>query len=324
MINPFKTKLWKLFTTTKYTYEKEVISAVVTTKVDFQTKKKKALAGYKMTMYLYAALIFTVTVISLAMLAFSSNTQKEYSVAFSIVEAIVFVTLLTDTLLRWYSSEVRIRKGNLSYFLWPFTINGLILIASLLPSLYLIDLWTGKNIAFFERMEDLKFLRIFRIVLLANLVPGISVFKRAIKKEKSTLWTVFGIVVIAILLFALVIYNVETSNEALNAYKAKMHAQAAWDKSLDPASIDKLTTGDLPIHNFLDALYFSTVSLTTIGFGDITPITHMGKVVVIIMSIIGIAILATPAGVITGGFISEIKEVKKEKAEKKSQKKKVE
>lgn len=320
MFNPFKTKLWKLFTTTQYTYEKEVISAVVVSNRHFKTKHKAAQHGYMFTMYAYAALVFIVTVISLGMLAFSRDTQNTYSTAFSTVEVIVFAVLLADTFLRWYSSEVRIRRGNLSYFMWPFTFNGLILLASLLPSLYLIDLWTGKNIPFFERMEDLKFLRIFRIILLANLIPGLSLFKRALSKEKRTLYIVFGIVITTMVLFALVIFNVETSDEAVK--------QFATDKGiatdgLSRIEIEKLLAAQhlhIPIHNFLDAMYFSTVSLTTIGFGDIVPITHMGKIITIIMSIAGIAVLATPAGVITSGFIQEIKEAKKVKDEKKAAK----
>ena len=47
--------------------------------------------------------------------------------------------------------------------------------------------------------------------------------------------------------------------------------------------------------------------LLTVGYGDIYPVTVFGKLVSMISSIVGIAVVAIPAGVITGGYIDEIK-----------------
>ena len=49
-----------------------------------------------------------------------------------------------------------------------------------------------------------------------------------------------------------------------------------------------------------------TVSLTTVGYGDIYPITTIGRIVTMVSSIFGIAIVALPAGIITAGYMSEI------------------
>ncbi len=59
--------------------------------------------------------------------------------------------------------------------------------------------------------------------------------------------------------------------------------------------------------NFVDALYWSTITLTTIGFGDITPESDLGYILTSISSIIGIFILALPAGIMTGGFLQQLK-----------------
>jgi voltage-gated potassium channel len=57
---------------------------------------------------------------------------------------------------------------------------------------------------------------------------------------------------------------------------------------------------------FFDAIYWATVSLTTVGYGDIYPVTTVGRVVTMLSSILGIAIIALPAGIITAGYMKEI------------------
>ena len=59
-------------------------------------------------------------------------------------------------------------------------------------------------------------------------------------------------------------------------------------------------------NTFFDAIYWATVSLTTVGYGDIYPVTAIGRVVTMLSSFFGIAIIALPAGVITAGYMSEI------------------
>jgi voltage-gated potassium channel len=58
--------------------------------------------------------------------------------------------------------------------------------------------------------------------------------------------------------------------------------------------------------NFFDAIYWATVSLTTVGYGDIYPVSTLGRVITMISSIFGIAIVALPAGIITAGYMTEI------------------
>jgi voltage-gated potassium channel len=57
---------------------------------------------------------------------------------------------------------------------------------------------------------------------------------------------------------------------------------------------------------FFDAIYWATISLTTVGYGDIYPITTIGRIVTMISSTFGIAIIALPSGIITAGYLAEI------------------
>ncbi len=58
--------------------------------------------------------------------------------------------------------------------------------------------------------------------------------------------------------------------------------------------------------SFFDALYWATTALTTVGYGDIYPVTCLGRLISMITSVFGIAVIALPSGVITANIIKEI------------------
>ena len=62
--------------------------------------------------------------------------------------------------------------------------------------------------------------------------------------------------------------------------------------------------------NFFEAIYWATVSLTTVGYGDIYPVTSVGRVITMISSVFGIAVVALPAGIITAGYMKELEDRK--------------
>jgi len=55
------------------------------------------------------------------------------------------------------------------------------------------------------------------------------------------------------------------------------------------------------------SIYWAIVTLTTVGYGDITPITLLGKIMASVIMILGYGIIAVPTGIVTGEFIQEIK-----------------
>lgn len=61
-------------------------------------------------------------------------------------------------------------------------------------------------------------------------------------------------------------------------------------------------------NTFFDAVYWAVVSLTTMGYGDIYPVTTVGRIITMVSSFFGVAIVALPAGIITAGYMDEIKE----------------
>ena len=79
-------------------------------------------------------------------------------------------------------------------------------------------------------------------------------------------------------------------------------------------------TGDYLFENFFDAFYWAVCTLTTVGYGDLYPISTTGRVISIISSLVGIAIIALPSGVITAGYLDEIRERKAQRLNEESKK----
>lgn len=59
--------------------------------------------------------------------------------------------------------------------------------------------------------------------------------------------------------------------------------------------------------NIISSFWWAIATLTTVGYGDIYPITALGKVLASIIAISGIGLVALPTGIISSGFLDEIK-----------------
>lgn len=118
-------------------------------------------------------------------------------------------------------------------------------------------------------------LRTLRIFKFFRYSKNIQILTNVLKKQKDSLIIVGVLALGYIFVSALVIFNVEPST----------------------------------FPTFFDALYWATISLTTVGYGDIYAISTTGKIITMISSFLGIAIVALPAGIITAGYMKEIKEL---------------
>ena len=125
-----------------------------------------------------------------------------------------------------------------------------------------------------------RFLRMFRIFKLFHYSQSFSRILRAFDKEKKVLGSVLMIAVAYIFISAL----------AMFAY--------------EPDTFD----------SFFHALYWATTALTTVGYGDVYPVTDVGKLISMVSSLFGIAVIAMPAGIITSSFMEEISRDKEEAA----------
>lgn len=120
--------------------------------------------------------------------------------------------------------------------------------------------------------QGFRVLRILRLFKLLRYSKSFMKILKAFKKEKRTLGTVLIIAVVYIFISALVMFAYE------------------------PETFD----------SFFDALYWATTALTTVGYGDIAPSSDIGRLISMISSLFGIAVIALPAGIITTSFVEEI------------------
>lgn len=127
----------------------------------------------------------------------------------------------------------------------------------------------------FRLFRIFKTLRIFRALKYSR---RMRIATKVFNDSKNVLIIVMSFALVYILVSALIVFNVEPDT----------------------------------FENFFDAIYWATVSLTTIGYGDIYPVTTAGRVVTIVSSIVGILIIALPSGVITACFLEVLKDEEKE------------
>ncbi len=144
----------------------------------------------------------------------------------------------------------------------------------------ILPTFTGLSPAFrvFKILRVFRALRVFKALRYSKNFIMIS---NVIKKNAPMLLSLLACAVFYIFVSALFIFSIE------------------------PESFD----------NFFEALYWATTSLTTVGYGDIYPLTNGGRMISMISSFFGIAMVALPSGVITAGFIEEIKIQKENNSE---------
>lgn len=204
---------------------------------------------------------------------------NEYPI-FRIIDLTTVIAFIVDYILRWYTSPVKMRKGWRSYLIYPFTPMAIIDLLSILPGLNLIN----------QSFKLLRLTRVMKIVRLLKIIrysSKINMFLNVLKKERQVLFAVMLLAMFYIFITALVMFNAEPH--------------------INP------DTGEETFSSFFDALYWATVTLTTVGYGDLCPVTDIGRVVSMLSSLFGVAIIALPSGVITASYLEELREEKAKK-----------
>ena len=193
---------------------------------------------------------------------------KETNSIFQWIDYITVTIFILDYFLRLITADYKLKKSVISFFVYPITTMAVIDLISILPSITILNS-SFRLLKLFRLLRTLKVLRAFKFLRYSK---SFDIITNVFRKQKKVLSAVATMAVAYILISALVIYNVE------------------------PESFE----------TFFDAIYWATISLTTVGYGDIYPITTIGRIVTMISSAFGIAIIALPSGVITAGYLEEI------------------
>lgn len=193
---------------------------------------------------------------------------KETNTIFLWIDYITVSIFILDYFLRLITADYKLKKSVISFFVYPITPMAVIDLISILPSITILNS-SFRLLKLFRLLRTLKVLRAFKFLRYSK---SFDIITNVFRKQKKVLSAVATMAVAYILISALVIYNVE------------------------PESFE----------TFFDAIYWATISLTTVGYGDIYPITTIGRIVTMFSSVFGIAIIALPSGVITAGYLEEI------------------
>ena len=196
---------------------------------------------------------------------------KEETTTLYIIDKICVFIFIIDYILRWITADYKFNKASvISFIRYPFSFMAIIDLLSILPSISIIS----RGFKVLRLLRMFRALRVLRIFKTMRYSKNIQIILTVLKKSKRPLIAVCILAIGYIIIAGLIIFNVEPDT----------------------------------FNNFFEAIYWATVSLTTVGYGDIYPTSAIGRVFTMISSFFGIAIVALPAGIITAGYMKEIED----------------
>lgn len=208
------------------------------------------------------------------------SIQARYKHFFHIFDMVSVYIFTVEYVLRLWSSNHDPRykhsiHGRLRYMV---STDALIDLIAILP--FYIHVFVGFDLRVLRILRLLRFFRLFR---LTAYMKSAKMVKNVFKMRANELKLSFVLISFIIIIGACLLYFAEH-----NAQPQKF--------SSIPAT-----------------LWWAVVTVTSIGYGDMIPITTVGKILSGLISFSGLAIFALPAGIITAGFLEEISKTRKRK-----------
>ncbi len=200
---------------------------------------------------------------------------REQTWLFGLLDWFSCCCFILDYFLRWMTADLRSdKKSVMSFIVYPFTAQAILDVLSILPTFNIVG-------QLFKVTRVSRLLRILRLLKVVRYYEPLEITLSVIRKQKNILLVVFSLAVFYIFITALIMFNAE--------------------EDINPEN------GQYLFDNFFGAFYWAACTLTTVGYGDLYPISETGRVISIISSMVGIAIIALPSGIITAGYLEEIK-----------------
>ncbi len=203
--------------------------------------------------------------------------KSEYPV-FNIIDKITVTVFIIDYALRLLTAKEKLHKGVKSYLLYPVQPMAIIDLLSILPSLIPINAGF-KVLRLFRIIRTFKVFRSFKIFRYSKNIERLA---RVLKGQTKSLTAVFSMAIFYVMVTALIMFNIEP---------------------------------DI-FGNFFDAMYWAAISLTSVGYGDITPVSDVGRLFTMLSAFVGVAIIALPSGIITAGYLEVLNHEREENTNK--------
>lgn len=219
--------------------------------------------------WIYDAVMLTAIALGTVPLLF--RTQWQLFWYFDIISGCLY---LVDYLLRWFTCDFRSRNSGWKAFLiYPFTPMAILDLLSILPLFNLLS-------PAYKLTKLVRLLKLLRLTKIVYYFEPLNIFVTVIKKQWRVLLAVLLVAFLDIFITAIIMFQAEGE--------------------VDPI------TGEYMFKTFFDAFYWAAITLTTVGFGDLYPVSEIGRALSIISSLTGIAVIALPSSIITAGYMQEL------------------
>ncbi|MEQ8819471.1 MAG: ion transporter [Sumerlaeia bacterium] len=205
------------------------------------------------------------------------SLREDYGPFFMAFEAFSVAVFLAEYLLRVWSCTSSTRfpgslTGRTRFAVTPLAIVDLLaILPALLPLFGTMDA---------RMLRALRLLRIFRLLKLGRYAETSSLFAKTLKSKREELTITLAVLSVLLVIASSLMYQAE--------HQAQPEAFP-----------------DIP-----SAMWWGIITLTTVGYGDISPVTPMGKLIGGFIAVLGVGLFALPAGILASGFSEAIKAAK--------------
>ncbi len=217
----------------------------------------------------YFLMVLILLTVVAVILESDPNIYQQYRSTFVMLEVFALAVFTIEYILRvWSSAEVKIYRGFTGRLKYIMTPMALVDLMAILP------VWFGFFM--YRDLMILRSLRLIRVFKLTRHSRSMNLLISVLKQESANIISAFFVLTILIIIAATGMHIVE-GNHQPNAF------------------------GTIP-----KAIWWATVTLTTVGYGDVVPLSAAGKIFGIVIVMSGIGMAALPAGILASGFNKEI------------------
>lgn len=223
-------------------------------------------------------LIFLNIIISIVVMFMETEKDLvEYLDLFNTINTINMIFFTIEYILRIYSINHNPHRKRFKFAFTPFMIIDLIVILPFYLSLFNID---------FGFLRALRVIRIFKLFRTAKYAEFDNLLVGIIKEKKEELIFIFMVLIVLVLVLTPMVYY--------------------FEKEVQPEVFDNMAT----------TMWWAIITFTTVGYGDMYPISNVGRIVTAIVSFLGIALYAIPGSIFTSALLDKLSERKKKEKDK--------
>ena len=216
--------------------------------------------------------LISLSVLSIILESFQDIASK-YSSLFSAFETFSVTTFSIEYALRIWTANYLYPDSKNPKLKYITSIMAIIDLISILP--FFLP-FISADMRFLRMFRLLRIARVLRVFKLGRYVDALHIIVQVISKSASQLIMSIVICFFVMLFSSIIMYTVE-----------------------NPVQPEQFP-------DIISSLWWAICTLTTVGYGDVYPITAAGKFFAAIISLVGIGIIAIPTGIISAGFTSLI------------------